>query len=229
MEIGLSKFDSDHYGVRVGKLVGRASVEEVLAARDFDVVFVRLLAGDPMCADLERAGHRPVDTLVTSTLRKAPPPPSIQVETHPRLSDPADIAAVEAITTESMRTSHLHADPRLPLAKTHALYAHWARNDVTGRGDHTSIVRDEGGAVIGYLAAVATETTAAIDLVAVRAAAFGRGLGTALVARFANWAAARGGTATVGTQHDNPALRLYARCGFVPTSTHFTYHLWRDP
>ena len=43
-----------------------------------------------------------------------------------------------------------------------------------------------------------------------------------------DWTGARPIAATVGTQADNPALRLYARCGFVPTATHVTYHLWLD-
>jgi GNAT superfamily N-acetyltransferase len=62
----------------------------------------------------------------------------------------------------------------------------------------------------------------------VAAASRGRGAGAALIAGFVDWLGDRAITATVGTQADNPALRLYARCGFVPTATHVTYHLWLD-
>ncbi|HEX8110750.1 MAG TPA: GNAT family N-acetyltransferase, partial [Kofleriaceae bacterium] len=85
--------------------------------------------------------------------------------------------------------------------------------------------------------ATAPATAAAmIDLVAVAAAWRGRGAGARLLAGcidwLGDWIGDRPGdhahVATVGTQADNPALRLYRRCGFVPTATHVTYHLWLD-
>jgi GNAT superfamily N-acetyltransferase len=126
-----------------------------------------------------------------------------------------------------MRTSHLHADPRLPAARTRELYAAWARNDVTGRAQRTIVARSE-RAVIGYLTVLVTPGTAVIDLVAVTASRQGLGVGSALLASFIEWIGGREIAATVGTQADNPARRLYARCGFVPTARHFTYHLWLD-
>jgi len=55
-----------------------------------------------------------------------------------------------------------------------------------------------------------------------RAASRGRGVGASLIAGFIDWLGDRSALATVGTQAGNPALRLYARCGFVPTATHVT-------
>jgi len=138
---------------------------------------------------------------------------------------------VAAIAGEAIRTSHLHADPRLPAERTRALYAAWATNDVTGRAQRTIVAR-AGRALVGYLAVVTAPVsaprTAMIDLVAVAATWRGRGAGASLLAGFIDWIGDRAITATVGTQADNPALRLYARCGFVPTATHVTYHLWLD-
>jgi GNAT superfamily N-acetyltransferase len=239
MRVQISPFDSTHYGLHVGRLVRDASdgPGELTAAieaarRDrFAVVFVRLGDGDPLCGVLERAGHAPVDTLVTSTLGSDRPAiprnAAITVEHHDRLEDPAAVAAVASITVESMRTSHLHADPRLPAARTRELYAAWARNDVTGRAQRTIVARSE-RAVIGYLTVLVTPGTAVIDLVAVTASRQGLGVGSALLASFIEWIGDREIAATVGTQADNPARRLYARCGFVPTARHFTYHLWLD-
>lgn len=231
MAIEASPFDSKHYGIRIGRWTGgdpaNALAEIAAAGASYDVVFARLVERDPVRDVLERAGHRAVDILVTSTLAAGPPlVVEREVERHPTLSDPADIAAVVAIATASLRTSHLHADPRLPPERTAALYAEWTTNDVTGRADHTLIVRAPDGAPSGFLTALATATTCSIDLVAVDPARHGGGAGSALVGHFVNWARARGGTATVGTQHDNPALRLYQRTGFVPSAKHFTYHLW---
>ena len=246
MQVQPSPFDSTHYGLRVGRLVrepgdgpGELAAAIDAARRDgCAVVFARLDDDDPLRDALDRAGHAPVDTLVTSTLGPEVPAiartPAVAVEHHDRLGDPADVAAVAAITVESIRTSHLHADPRLPAARTHELYAAWARNDVTGRAQRTIVARS-GAAPIGYLTVLAAPGTAAIDLVAVTSSWRGRGVGATLVASFIDWIAAReagdGGrpiVASVGTQLDNPALRLYTRCGFVPAATHVTYHLWLD-
>jgi GNAT superfamily N-acetyltransferase len=237
MRVQVSPFDSKHYGLHVGRLVrddadGAAELNAAIEAARRDrlaVVFVRLADGDPLCGVLEREGHAPVDTLVTSTLGRDRPAircnAAIAVEHRDRLEDPADVAAVASITTETIRTSHLHADPRLPVANTRELYAAWARNDVTGRAQRTIVAR-AGGELIGYLTVLATAGAAVIDLVAVTASWHGLGVGSTLLASFIEWIADRELVATIGTQADNPARRLYARCGFVPTAKHFTYHLW---
>jgi GNAT superfamily N-acetyltransferase len=246
MQVLASPFDSNHYGLAVGRLVRDAgdgpddlhAAIEVARRERFAVVFVRLAEGDPLCGVLARGGHAPVDTLVTSTLGAERPTiegnAAITIEHHDRLDDPADVDAVAAITMESMRTSHLHADPRLPIARTRELYAAWARNDVTHRAQRTIVARapraaGAAGELIGLLSVLATPDTAMIDLIAVSASWHGRGVGTALVASFLAWIDERGLAATVGTQAENPARRLYARAGFVPTATHFTYPLWLEP
>jgi GNAT superfamily N-acetyltransferase len=245
-------FDSEHYGLSIGRLMRDAGdgpgelAAAIAAARRarFAVVFVRLAGDDPLRGALERsetggraprgidgAGCAPIDALVTSTL--GPDRPTIRrssaltIEHHDRLDDPADVATVAAITSEAIQGSHLHADPRLPAERTRALYAAWAENDVTGRAQRTIVAR-AGRELIGYLAVVAAPGTAVIDLVAVAAGWRGRGAGATLLAGFIDWIGDRELTATVGTQADNPALRLYARCGFVPAATHVTYHLWLD-
>jgi GNAT superfamily N-acetyltransferase len=237
MRVEPSPFDSAHYGLPIGRLVrdpdDRADeLRAALAAARSDrlaVVFVRLAAGDPLCGVLAGDGHAPVDTLVTSTLGRDRPAirgnPAIAIEHTDRLDDEAALTAIAAITGETIRTSHLHADPRLPAARTRELYAAWARNDATHRAQRTLLAR-AGRELIGYLTVLASPGAAAIDLVAVTARWHGRGVGSALIAGFIDWAGDR--VATVGTQADNPALRLYARCGFVPTATHLTYHLWLD-
>jgi GNAT superfamily N-acetyltransferase len=239
MRLVASPFDSAHYGLAIGRLVRDAGdgpddlAAAIAAARRerYAVLFVRLAGDDPLRGALELAGHAPIDTLVTSTL--GPDRPAIPrsgdlaIEPHDRLDDPSDLVAIAAITGEAIRTSHLHADPRLPAERTRALYAAWAINDATGRAQQTIVARS-GRALIGYLTVLAGADTAMIDLVAVAAAWRRRGAGASLVAGFIDWLGDRAITATVGTQADNPALRLYARCGFVPTATHVTYHLWLD-
>ena len=234
MQRHASPFDSQHYELAIARLVPEptdttAELEAALAAARADgvaVLFVRVAETDPLRAILDAAGHTSIDTLVTSTLdatsagARADP-----IEGHDRISDETDLTAIMAITAASIRTSHLHADPRLPAERTRALYAAWAKNDVTGRAQRTFVARRD-GAVAGYLAAIASETTATIDLVAVSARLHGGGLGSALVASFVAWTRERGLVGKVGTQADNRALALYRRHGFMPSETHFTYHLW---
>src|SRR5882672_6755932 len=170
MRLVASPFDSAHYGLAVGRLVrddgdgpGELAAAIAAARRErYAVVFVRLAGDDPLRDALGGAGYAPVDTLVTSTLAARPGIPrsrELRIEHHDRLDDPSDVAAVAAITGEAIRTSHLHADPRLPAEPTRALYAAWATHDVTGRAQQTIVVR-AGHALIGYLAVLAAPATA---------------------------------------------------------------------
>jgi len=235
MRLTASAFDSSHYGMRIAWLArdGDDDLADALAVARHDgyaVVFVRLPEGDAWCSALTARGQRPVDTLVTSTLLfdAAILHPEVAIEQRATVDDRADVAAVVAITNATLHTSHLHADPRLPRAATEALYAAWVSNDLAGRAVRTLLARDANGVISGFLTVVVRDRTAVIDLIAVHPDHHGRGIGSALIAAFVAWVRAEGLAATVGTQVDNPALRLYRRCGFVPTSTQLTYHLWLD-
>lgn len=232
MIVASNPFDTEIFGVRVGRaeLSSPADVDPLLSAAlavPLDVVFARALADSPVVSALERRGHTPLETLVTSTWRPGATLTSTRsavIEHHPRV-DETDAAAIAAITVEAISISHFHADPRLPLERTHRLYAAWARNDATGRAQRTIVAR-EGGAIVGYITVLVRDDTAVIDLIAVDPRRQGRGIGGALLASFLEWAQADGLGARVGTQSNNPALDLYQRFGFVPTERQVTYHLW---
>ncbi|MDB4963257.1 MAG: hypothetical protein JWP01_3256 [Myxococcales bacterium] len=239
MRVEASPFDTQHYGISIGRLVaqpdsqdGPAEITAALEAAQragYAVVFLRLSATDRLRDAVEALGVVPVDTLVTSRLTTraaaSPPPAAVTIEHHDRITDPDDIAAIATLTAEVMKTSHLHADQRLPVAQTRALYAAWATNDITGRAQRTIVAR-AGREVVSYITLLVDGRSVVIDLVAVAAAWHGKGIGSAMVASVVGWIADRDVVATVGTQADNPALALYARHGFVPTHEHVTYHLW---
>ncbi len=237
MNVESAPFDTKHYGIAIGRLValpsdGPAEITQALdqAARaGFAVVFLRLLSTDPLCKVVDAMGHVAIDRLVTSTLtaRSATSrvPDGVTIEHHDRIEDAKDIAAIATLTADVMVTSHLHADPRLPIANTRALYAAWATNDITGRAQRTIIAR-AGRDVVGYITLVVDARSVMIDLVAVAAAWHGKGIGSAMIASVIQWIGERDVVATVGTQADNPALALYTRHGFVPSHEHLTYHLW---
>src|SRR4051794_34059494 len=113
MRLVACPFDSEHYGLAIGRLIrdpgdGPAELATALAAarrERWAVAFVRLTADDPLRGAIASPGHTPVDTLVTSTLCGRPAiersrEPELSIEHHDRLADPADIAAVAAITGE---------------------------------------------------------------------------------------------------------------------------------
>ncbi|NVB79445.1 MAG: GNAT family N-acetyltransferase [Kofleriaceae bacterium] len=192
------------------------------------MLFLRLNDTNPLRAAVEGTGERPVDHLVVSALERRQPLPALAprdvvVTQHDRLELAEEIEAVEAITS-TIRQSNLHADPRLPREQTRALYAAWARNDVTGRAVRTFLARSE-RRVVGYITVIETHEGLALDLVAVQDDQQGRGVGSAMLASTLAWATETT-MVTVGTQQTNRALALYGRFGFVPREIHVMYHLW---
>jgi len=158
--------------------------------------------------------------------RQPAPNSHIIVETLDRVTNAADLTAIETLSADVLCRSHLHSDPRLPAERTKRYYAAWARNNATGRAQRTIIAR-AGDVVIGYLSVLDGHDRVAIDLVAVSAQWQGQGVGASLLAQLGASLNARPGiVATVGTQADNPALKLYRRFGYTPSEFHATYHLW---
>ncbi len=237
MKLEPSPFDSKQYGLTIGRLVpestdGAAELRECIDAATrvgYAVVFLRLARGESLQAVVEAMGYAAIDTLVTSTLRtrsaSTAQHDAVTLEQVSRLDDPGDIASIARITADVMKTSHLHADARLPIAQTRALYAAWATNDVTGRAQRTFLAR-AAGQIVGYITVLDRGSSIMIDLVAVDEAWRGRGIGAVLLRSVIAWIGDRDVVATIGTQRENPALGLYARHGFVPTEEHVTYHLW---
>src|SRR5215470_3027202 len=99
MRLIASPFDSEHYGLAIGRLVrddgdGPEELAAALAAarrERYAVVFVRLAADDSLRGTIEHAGHVPVDTLVTSTLSswlEIVRSDDVDIEHHDRLNDP---------------------------------------------------------------------------------------------------------------------------------------------
>lgn len=242
MQILASPFDSQQYGLHIGRVTAEpsdrlAELEAALALAqpEFDVVFLRTQEDSALDRDLRNRGDKPADVLVTSTLTDVPavalaPTSKYAIEIHERVHDEQDLVAIEAISAGVLRRSHLHNDPRLPVERTERYYAAWARNNAIGRAQQTLVARVD-GQVVGYLSALIRTSGAdlryVIDLVAVSAAWQGQGVGGALLSKLADLIAQHpGAVATVGTQADNPALNLYRRYGYTPSERHATYHLW---
>lgn len=227
--IAASPFDSEHLGLAVGRAEA-GTLEElarVLAEQPaFEIVVLRTPADGPVVPALAARGIQPVEYLVTSALRDvpvAPRPTACNVSLA--AGDAAELSAIARITGVAITGTHFHNDPRLPRAAIRRLYEAWSTNDASGRAQRTIVAR-AAGQVIGYTAILVRDGQAIIDLIAVDPAWHGNGAGTAMLTEFGAWCRAEGLTGQVGTQHDNPALALYRRCGFVPIRRQATYHLW---
>lgn len=231
-----SVFDSDFYGLRIGRLAPRAGltrepVRVLDAAREagYAMVFGRFPEDAPLAAALRREGHAPVDTLVTSLLHDKTLHPvaarDATIEHHARLAGADDLADLARLTSAALTRTRMHADPRLPRDATDLLIEAWARNDATGRAQRITLAR-RAGRVIGYIAGIETPERVILDLVVVHPHAQGQGVGGALLASFVDAYTDDPRVLSVGTQHDNPALALYRRHGFVPSVTEVTFHLW---
>jgi ribosomal protein S18 acetylase RimI-like enzyme len=229
-------FDSDCYGLRIGRVAARAAltrepVRILDAARDggYAMVYARMPDDAPLARALASEGHVPVDTLVTSALWTKVLHPVVAgdatIEQHAQIGDAEDLDAIAHVTSAAITRTRFHADPRLPHDATILLVEAWAKNDARGRAQRIVLAR-RAGRVIGYLAALETPERVVIDLVAVHPSAQGRGIGGALLASFIDAYVDDTRMLTVGTQHDNPALALYKRHGFKPMQTEVTFHLW---
>lgn len=171
-------------------------------------------------AALSALGFVVVDTSVTfERVREVDVPASVEVGEM----RPGDEDTVLDIAGSAFRYSRFHLDPLVGLALAHRIKREWIRNYVLRkRGDALLVARLDGRAV-GFLAALVSHGTAVIDLVAVATEANGRGVGSALVAAFAE--RYRQMPRIVGTQVANvPSVRLYTKLGFALAKSQYVLH-----
>jgi len=139
-----------------------------------------------------------------------------------------DVERLAAIARVSHHDSRFYADPQFAPDQCDALYATWIEQSCAGYADIV-LVAGPLGAPTGYISCHrAAPASGRIGLLAVAAAARGRGLATRLIHAAQRWFAEHAlETVTVVTQGRNvPAQRLYQRCGFVTHSQQLWYHAW---
>jgi len=158
----------------------------------------------------------------------AGPPPSVDVGTLP----PAKKEQVLAIAHDTFRFTRFHLDPLVDKAIADKVKKEWVRNYADGkRGDHLFVaIGKEGtlaGEPVGFLAALKSHdgSQAIIDLVGVHPGAQRRGVGRAMITRFAeHYRGAK--ELLVGTQVANVAsVTLYESMGFRLKSSQLVLHM----
>lgn len=129
-------------------------------------------------------------------------------------------------------SSRFRRDPRMPAAKADALYEIWIRRSLAGEiADQVFAWCDPGSdQPLGFVTVALHEGVGNIGLIAVAAAARGRGIGARLVYAAMRYAATQGAQRLeVMTQGANQeACRLYQRCGFSLVLRSRVFHVWAD-
>lgn len=140
----------------------------------------------------------------------------------------SDLPRVRALALQSAKYSRFRIDPAMPSQAWVRLYETWADNSLKGSMADAVLVERIGGIISGMVTVSCRNGEGVIGLLAVDESARGRGLGTTLLQRGADWFLNRGcHTASVVTQGDNDvAMRLYQRAGYVVANVTSVSHLW---
>jgi dTDP-4-amino-4,6-dideoxy-D-galactose acyltransferase len=248
-------WDSEFFSCRVGRVRGGrldrerlAAIEAWLHAEAVDCLYFLADSGDPATAVLaEDAGFRLVDVRVTleremAALRLPEAAASI------RPARPEDVPELRRIAAASHQDSRFYADPHFDRGRCGELYATWIEKscretekakdgkDNKDSKDFVLVAEQESGPA-GYISCLlrpAPEGGAGpegeIGLLAVDAAAQGRGLGGALVGAALRWLVERRAVRVrVVTQGRNArAQRLYQAYGLLTRSIGLWFHRWPD-
>ncbi|MEO8367823.1 MAG: GNAT family N-acetyltransferase [Candidatus Solibacter sp.] len=221
----LLEWDSKFFCRRIARVQGAALNQTLLdwcAHHKIDCLYY-LAPHDPHTIAAAETFHFALtDIRVTyeRPLANLPAPPA-----DIRQARPADLERLKQIAAHSFTDSRFYADPHFGRAQCDALYAIWLERDFA---EGRVLVAEHEGQPAGFVTCNYHGDTGNIGLIAVDAAAHGRGLGRRLVTAALHDFAAHGVTrSTVVTQARNIASqRLYQNCGYLLRSSALWYHRW---
>jgi ribosomal protein S18 acetylase RimI-like enzyme len=174
---------------------------------------------------LEEFDFQPIESLVTFSrpLQGNISDASSKIGTVD-LATLGDVEECVEIGRQAFVFDRYHADPRIDNAKASELKAVWVRNSLSGRSDASFVFRSNGN-IKGFVLCLLDNDMAAIDLIAVKKSARGKGVGRSLVAGAINYYIGRAPLMRVGTQANNfSSTALYKSMGFLELIRHTTYH-----
>jgi len=242
-------WDSEHFGVDVGKLrlalfnrevdvKGRRflfeKVKDAATSQGLSVIFARIRLNDlPTIQSLEKEGAILTDVLYTFYInleRKLEPVGSSSVAEVAEANERDEHVLME-IGKKVFEVDHFHADPYLPRGKCDEVYPKWIFSCLKGLVD-VVLVAKKGGKPIGFVTCnvehlINGYSYGIIDLVGVEKKHEGKGIGSLLVSKALKWFSNHTKSVYVGTQTANiPAVRLYEKAGFRQVLSEATLHLW---
>jgi len=225
-------WDSEFFACRVARVLGGrldrerlAAIEAWCRAEAIDCLYFLADSGDPATAALaEEAGFRLVDLRVTlgRSLAGFDPPAAVSSVRPARAGDVPELRRIAAV---SHHDSRFYADPHFDRGRCDELYATWIEKSC--REDMVLVAEHEKRPA-GYISCLLSGDRGDIGLLAVGAAAQGRGLGGALVGAALRWFVDRGAARVrVVTQGRNTrAQRLYQAHGLLTHSIGLWFHHW---
>jgi len=242
-------WDSEHFGVNVGKLKlaifnrevginGRRflfkKVKDAAISQGLSVIFARIALNDLLTVQsLEKEGAILTDILQTFNVnleRKLRPVKSSSVVEVAEANERDEQVLME-IAKKVFKVDHFHADPYLPKGKCDEVYPKWISSCLKGLVD-VVVVTKKGGKPIGFVTCnverlIDGYSYGIIDLIGVDKENEGKGIGSLLVSEALKWFSNYTKSVYVGTQAANiPAMRLYEKAGFRQVFSEATMHLW---
>lgn len=221
-----------------------ASVFDVRALLDAavalpDALVVVRLPSDRLAAAqaLEDAGARLCDVLLT--MSRSSPPRSVEAPSADglvvRLGHARDAEALQALGALAFHdfVGHWHADTRTSGPLANAVYARWAAELARSASMERPmlVAATPDGQLVGFLALASTQVSKwHVPLAGVNPRYRGQGILAALLDSGVREVARLGDVhLDYETQLSNrAALRAVARCGFIPSVSRLTFHLWTD-
>ena len=239
MPIKLNDLETSRFGVVCAHVTDMDAPLEAIAAAacrmDVAMVVARLSSNRlPRVHELEANGFRLMDTLVCFSCRLGECP---DLENCPpgvttRLALPSDAEAVEQVARDTFRNyfGHYHSDPRLDQKAATEAYVDWARRSIErpppGVG---ALLACKGGNVIGFLTfRMNSEVQGELLLNGVSPSHQRIGVNGFIVSRVRQMMFERRRSSLMtSTQITNVAAqRVWARLGFLPEHSSYTFHKW---
>jgi dTDP-4-amino-4,6-dideoxy-D-galactose acyltransferase len=233
-------WDTNHFGVPIGRVTGSAVSPEDVAEADrlgLRCLYLLVEAADiGLITTAEDLGFRVTDQRITLGRQLSPVTacePAGSGDARFGAARPAvlaDMAALEAVARSAHADSRFFTDPHFDREAAALLYVVWLRNSLAGELADIVLVVEVAGRPVGYITGRvgADRATVTIGLFAIEEAARGRGLGSRLLLAFLAAASQRRtAEATVVTQGANVgAQRLYQAAGFRTTRSELWLHRW---
>ena len=230
-------WDSDRFGIRVGELtVGRASAAAVRSAldgraRDFDLIYVRDANADVMSSELlsawsgQHTDSRATFELAPLAILNAP---RVGVAGKVRSGSPEDMSDdIAGLAFQAAAHWRFRNDERFREQWVRDMYRSWIEQALSREGAGDVLLFEQEAKILGLYTLQVKDDAGNLDLFAVDESVRGQGVGAALMVAAIEWMRDHSLVrATVTTQLDNPACRLYRRMGYRLAHTEEIYHLW---
>jgi len=244
-----AEWDSDHFGVNVGKLKlalfnrevdvkGRRylfkKVKDAATSRGLSVIFARIALNDQQTIhSLEKEGAIPADVLLTFYINLKGELAPVRSSSFVKIveANERDEQVLMEIARKIFKLDQFHMDPYLPRDKCDELYAKWVSSCVNGLVD-TVLVARKAGKPIGFITCKVEDIVdgysyGIIDMVGVKKEHESKGIGSLLIAKALEWFSNCTKSVYVGTQAANiSAVRFYEKVGFRQIHSEATLHLW---